>query len=112
MRRLVLVLVLALGLLIPLAACNRTDTELCTRACWNHYELTYKQKVEEKIAALPPGEREAARQQELETLAARKADPDYGPFHACLENCAERGDRTMVTCWAEATTVEELDTCD
>jgi hypothetical protein len=105
-------LVLFAVLFGAVAACDRPDRDLCTRACWNHYELTYRDKVEEEVAALPEAERDAVRTEKLDELAAMKADPDYGPFQACLENCRERGDKQAVTCWAEAETAEALEVCD
>lgn len=106
-------------LLVPLAvlllspsACRRADQTLCEEACWNGFDLRFHAETEELLADLPPEQHEAKRAERMGVLMNKKADPHHGPHEICVEMCTERGSDEIARCFAEATTVEQLDSCE
>jgi hypothetical protein len=104
------ILIVALCL-VALGACSRQSEERCQQACWNHYELTFLERIEQEAAALPEDEREAFLVTKRSELDAAKADKDYGPAAVCTVGCTKRATSKQIDCLIAATTATEVRAC-
>jgi len=84
------------------------DVALCERACRAFATLTYWERAEPVIAALPPADQAAARSQQEAELASKLA----GGVAPCATQCMSANNAAQTACLARAQTVEQLRACD
>jgi len=84
------------------------DVALCERACRAFATLTYWERAEPVIAALPPADQVTARSQKEAELASKLA----GGVTPCVTECMSANNAAQTACLARAQTVEQLRACE